>query len=42
MQQGAVTIDGEKVTDPLTDVEPVDGQVLRAGKLRFARLELTQ
>jgi len=42
VQQGAVTINGVKVTDPLTDVEPVDGQVLRAGKLRFARLKLTQ
>ncbi len=42
VQQGAVTIDGDKVTDPLTDVEPGDGQVLRAGKLKFARLKLAK
>jgi tyrosyl-tRNA synthetase len=38
IQQGAVTIDGEKLTDPLAAIQPCDGQVLRAGKLKFARI----
>ncbi len=41
VQQGAVSIDGEKVTDPQGSVKPADGQVLRAGKLRFARLRVS-
>jgi tyrosyl-tRNA synthetase len=40
VQQGAVAIDGEKITDPSANIKPVDGQVLRAGKLRFARIRL--
>lgn len=40
VQQGAVTIDGEKVVDPTASIEAKDGQVLRAGKLRFARIKL--
>ncbi len=39
IQQGAVTIDGEKITDPQAKIEPKDGQVLRVGKLKFARLK---
>ena len=38
VQQGAVTIDGSKVSDATANVKPSDGQVLRAGKLRFARI----
>lgn len=41
VQQGAITIDGEKVQDPSFNLEAKDGQVLRAGKLKFARLRLT-
>ena len=40
VQQGAVTIDGAKLTDPVAVVEPMDGQVVRAGKLKFARLRV--
>jgi tyrosyl-tRNA synthetase len=38
IQQGGVTIDGAKWTDPRARVEVRGGEVLRAGKLRFARL----
>jgi tyrosyl-tRNA synthetase len=41
VQQGAVTIDGEKITDPQASVKPADGQVLRVGKLKFARLKVS-
>jgi tyrosyl-tRNA synthetase len=37
LEQGAVTLDGEKVTDPQAAVPPAGG-VLRAGKRRYARL----
>ncbi len=40
VQQGAVTIDGVRLSDPAASVKPSDGQVLRAGKLRFARIKL--
>ncbi|MHB9038510.1 MAG: tyrosine--tRNA ligase [Armatimonadota bacterium] len=40
VQQGGVTIDGKKVADPLAKLEVEDGQVLRAGKLKFARIRL--
>ncbi|MEN6357131.1 MAG: tyrosine--tRNA ligase [Armatimonadota bacterium] len=40
VQQGGVTIDGEKVAGPSANVEVKDDQVLRAGKLKFARIKL--
>lgn len=40
VQQGAVTLDGERVDDPFAKIAPADGQVLRAGKLRFARIRV--
>ncbi|OFX15600.1 MAG: tyrosine--tRNA ligase [Armatimonadetes bacterium RBG_16_58_9] len=40
IQQGGVTLDGEKISDPHASVEPKDGQVLRMGKLKFARLRM--
>ncbi|MFW6107511.1 MAG: tyrosine--tRNA ligase [bacterium] len=40
--QGAVTLDGQKITDPEAHVEVADGQVLRVGKRRFAQLALPQ
>jgi tyrosyl-tRNA synthetase len=40
VEQGAVTLDGEKLADPLAAVAVRDSQVLRAGKRRFARLRL--
>lgn len=39
VMQGGVTIDGEKVSDPKANIEVKDGQVLRAGKLKFARIK---
>ncbi|WP_003541699.1 tyrosine--tRNA ligase [Desulfotomaculum nigrificans] len=40
IKEGAVKIDGEKVTDPNLRFAPTDGMVIRAGKRRFARLSL--
>lgn len=38
VQAGAVTIDGEKVTDPTAEVEVRDGAILKVGKLKFGRI----
>ena len=38
IEQGAVSIDGEKRTDPRAEVSVTGGEVLRAGKRRFATL----
>lgn len=38
VEQGGVTIDGEKVSDAGAELELASGQVLRAGKLKFAKL----
>lgn len=40
IKEGAVKIDGEKVTDPNLRFAPTEGMVIRAGKRRFARLSL--
>lgn len=40
IQSGAVSIDGEKLTDVMGSVKPVDGQVLRVGKLKFGRITI--
>lgn len=40
VQQGGVSIDGGKIADPLADIQVRDGQVLRAGKLKFARIKV--
>lgn len=37
-QQGAVRLDGERLTDPNALVRPAPGSVLRAGKRGFARI----
>ena len=37
IQQGAVTIDGEKVTDPEHEFVPRDGMVLKVGKRRYRK-----
>ena len=36
--QGAVSIDGQKVTDPNAPANVTPGQVVRVGKLKFARI----
>ena len=38
VEQGGVSIDGDKVMDPNAEVEPEAGAVLRVGKRRFARI----
>jgi tyrosyl-tRNA synthetase len=40
VEQGAVTLDGDKVVDPNADVEIKPGVVLRVGRRKFARLTL--
>jgi tyrosyl-tRNA synthetase len=40
VEQGGVTIDGERIAAPGDELEIKDGQILRAGKLRFARLKV--
>ncbi len=41
VQQNAVSIDGEKITDKDAAVKPTDGQVLRVGKRRFGKIRLS-
>ena len=41
IQQGGVTLDGQKISDPSANIEVKSGQVLRAGKLKFARIAIS-
>jgi tyrosyl-tRNA synthetase len=38
--QSAVTIDGNKATDPNAQINPTDGMTIQVGKRRFARLKV--
>lgn len=38
VQQGAVTLDGEKIGDPAAEIEVRDGRILKVGKLKFGKL----
>jgi len=38
VQQGAVTLDGERVSDPMAEIEVTDGQVVKVGKLKFGKI----
>jgi tyrosyl-tRNA synthetase len=38
--QNAVTIDGERATDANAKIAPHDGQVIKMGKRRFAKLKV--
>lgn len=38
VQQGAVELDGERITDANAEIDIREGQILRSGKLRFAKL----
>lgn len=40
IEQGAVTLDGERVTE-MGNISIHDGQILRAGKLRYGKIRLT-
>jgi tyrosyl-tRNA synthetase len=35
---GGMSVDGEKVTDPNKSITPTSGMIIRAGKLKFAKL----
>ncbi|MGB8226715.1 MAG: tyrosine--tRNA ligase [Sedimentisphaerales bacterium] len=37
---GGLTIDGEKITDPNIAITPANGMIVRAGKLKFAKLSV--
>ena len=38
--QGGVTINGEKISDPNKSITPANGMIVRAGKLKFAKLSV--
>ncbi len=40
IKQSAASIDGEKLSDPNTEITPKDGTVIRVGKRKFARLRI--
>jgi len=40
IKQSAASIDGEKLTDPNTEITPKEGAVIRVGKRKYARLVL--
>lgn len=40
--QGAVSIDGLKIIDPNEQIRPVDGQVVRVGKLIFGQIKVVE
>jgi tyrosyl-tRNA synthetase len=40
IEQGAVSIDGERISDAGSDITIADGQVLRVGKLKFVKLQI--
>jgi tyrosyl-tRNA synthetase len=40
IQQGGVTLDGQKITDDKTRITPRDGQILKAGKLVVVKLQV--
>ncbi|MFA5291573.1 MAG: tyrosine--tRNA ligase [Phycisphaerae bacterium] len=37
---GGMSIDGEKITDPNKPITPANGMIVRAGKLKFAKLSV--
>ncbi len=39
--QSAVSINGEKITDPNAEITPADGMVIQVGKRKFAKLKVT-
>ena len=40
VKQSAVTVDGNKLTDPNEQITPKNGMVLQVGKRRFAKLKV--
>jgi tyrosyl-tRNA synthetase len=41
IEQGGFTLDGQKVSDPRSELRLVEGQVLKAGKRKYGRVRLT-
>ncbi|MBN1345892.1 MAG: tyrosine--tRNA ligase [Phycisphaerae bacterium] len=41
VQQGGVSIDNEKLSDPQATITPADGMIVRVGKRRVAKVKLT-
>ena len=37
--QGAVSIDGQKISDPNVEITPRDGMVIQIGKRKFAKIK---
>jgi tyrosyl-tRNA synthetase len=42
IKQSAVTIDGNKITDPNVEIAPTTGMTLQVGKRKFAKLKVKQ
>ena len=40
VEQGAVSIDGVRITDPSAQIRPAHGSVLKVGRRRFARISV--
>ena len=40
VQQGGVSIDGQKASDANAEITPADGMVVQVGKRRFAKLRV--
>jgi tyrosyl-tRNA synthetase len=40
IKQSAVSIDGEKISDPNAEIEPTDGMVVQVGKRKFVKLKV--
>jgi tyrosyl-tRNA synthetase len=40
--QSAVSIDGNKVNDPNSEIAPVDGMIIQIGKRKFAKIKIDQ
>ena len=41
IKNSAVSIDGEKINDPNSEITPKDGMIIQVGKRRFARLKIS-
>ncbi len=39
--QSAVSVNGNKINDPNTEITPTDGMIIQVGKRKFARLKVT-
>ena len=42
IKQAAVSIDGEKITDPSAEITPTDGMVIQVGERKFAKIKVAE